>query len=78
MQMSNYLLLLEMARTGQPIPPQMWVELAPMPKFIKTKMMAYIEQAAQQAQMANQQKYGTEIEKAKIAQQGKLLGGGGI
>jgi hypothetical protein len=72
-QMSNFMLMTELAGKGVPIPPEVIIEFAPVPQSIKTKIMASI-QSQQQAQAEQEKmKYDTEIQKAQIAQQGKLL-----
>lgn len=71
--MSAFLLCLEAARNGTPIPPDVFVSLAPIPEMLKTKIMESLA-AAQQAEAAkDEMKYGTEIKKAQIAQAGKAM-----
>lgn len=71
--MGAYLMLLETARSGAPIPPDIFIELSPLPDNLKAKLMASLQAAQQAEAQKDQMKYGTEIKKAQIAQQGKML-----
>lgn len=75
--MSNLLALLEIAGKGVQIPPDVFLEFAPIPQ--KEKIMQRIQQAMQAQADAENKKYDTELKKAVIAQQGKMMakGGGG-
>lgn len=66
--MSNFLLLLDMASKGIPIPPQAVLDFAPIPN--KNRILEQIAQSQQQQQAQETMKYDTEIKKAVIAQQG--------
>lgn len=67
--MGNFMMLLELAGKGIPIPPEAIMEFAPIPN--KNKVLELIQaQQAQQAQM-EKMKYDTEINKTLITQQGK-------
>jgi hypothetical protein len=67
----TFLMLLEAAKTGAAIPPDMFIELYPMPDRLKNRMLESL-QAAQQAQAQSEdKKYATEIEKTKIAHAGQ-------
>jgi hypothetical protein len=72
-QMGAYLMLLETARAGSPVPPDMFVELSGLPENLKTKLLGSLQAAQQAEAQKDQQKYGTEIKKAEIAQQGKMM-----
>ncbi len=67
--MGNFLLLLDMAAKGVPIPPTAFFRFAPIPE--KGKIMEELAAAAQQKEQETQLKYKTEIDKSLIAQQGK-------
>lgn len=71
--MSNFLLLLDMASKGIAIPPSAIIDFAPIPN--KGKILEQIAAAQQQQQQQEQMKYGTEIQKAIIAQGGNPQGG---
>lgn len=69
--MSAYLMMLEAARTGAPVPPEMFINLSPLPDELKAQMMQAIQAAQQQQMQSDQMKYSTEIEKTKIAHMGQ-------
>jgi hypothetical protein len=71
--MSGYLMLLEMARAGQQVPPDMFIELSPLPEDLKKRMMASLQAASQAAKEAEDKKYDTEIQKTGMALQAKQM-----
>ena len=52
-----------------PLPPQLFIELAPIPN--KDRVMQILAEANQQQADADQRKYDTEIQKTRIAAQSK-------
>jgi len=70
-RMQVFLMLGEMIRNGVPIPLPEWINLSPIPKEIKDRMMQ--EMQAQQQQQAQQEAmpYETEIQKTLITAQSK-------
>lgn len=70
--MGNFLLLLDMASKGIPIPPTAIIDFAPLPN--KNKILEQIAQQQQQEFEREQMKYSTEIQKAQIAQHGNNQG----
>ena len=71
--MGAFLMCLEAARAGAPIPPDIFISLYPIPEALKAQIMQSLQAAQQAEAQKDQLKYGTEIEKAKIAQSGKML-----
>lgn len=67
--MSNYLLLLEMGKSGTPVPASAIIRFAPIPG--KDKILEELSQDMQRQEQMDKRKYDTEIAKAQIAQQGK-------
>lgn len=70
-QIANFMLLAEMASKGIPIPPQVMLKFAPIPDKEAVMQMLAQSQAAQQE--SEKMKYDTELKKAVIAQQGKMM-----
>jgi hypothetical protein len=71
--MGAFLMLLEASKTGTPIPPDMFINLYPLPEGLKRELMQSLQAAQQAEAQKDQQKYSTEIEKVKIAQQSKMM-----
>ena len=71
--MAAYLMVIEAAKSGVPIPSDVFVQLSPMPADLKKKIMESIIAAQQAEAEQNKLKYGTELEKARIAQEGKMM-----
>jgi len=65
--MSAYLMMLETARTGAPVPPDMFINLSALPEELKKQMLQSLQTAQQAQAEADDKKYSTEIEKTKIA-----------
>lgn len=74
-QISNFMLFLEMASKGIQIPPQILLKFAPVPD--KEEIQLMLSQAMQAQAEAENKKYDTELKKAVIAQQGKMMAKGG-
>ena len=68
-QLANFEMMMELAQKGVPLPPQLFVELAPIPN--KDRVMQILAEANQQQADADQRKYDTEIQKTMIAAQSK-------
>jgi hypothetical protein len=68
-RMANAQMLLEMAKAGLPIPPEVLISYMDFPE--KEKVLAQIEQSKQQALQMEQGKQQTEIIKTQIANQDK-------
>lgn len=68
-QLANFEMMMELAQKGVPLPPQLFVELAPIPN--KERIMQILSDANQQQADADQRKYDTEIRKTMIAAQSK-------
>jgi hypothetical protein len=65
---TNFLLLLDIAAKGIPIPPEAIIEFAPIPA--KERILSQIRLAAQEQAEQEKMKYDTEIRKAEIASEG--------
>ena len=59
----------ELAGKGVPLPPQLFIELAPIPN--KQRISQLLSEANEQQAQAEQKKYDTEIQKTMIAAQSK-------
>lgn len=68
MRLSTFMLLSELARNGQPIPPEALLEFADMPADIRTKLVSMMAQQGQAQAEAEQAKADAEIQKTLIAQ----------
>ena len=68
-QLANFEMMMELAQKGVPLPPQLFIELAPIPN--KERIMQILSEANQQQADAEQKKYDTEIQKTMIAAQSK-------
>lgn len=66
--MGAFNLLLEMAKAGQQIPPEVMVELSALPTSLKEKLKAALQQGQEAAAQAAQATRSMEIEKTLIAQ----------
>lgn len=63
-RMANFILLLEMARAGLPIPPDVQIENSPMPQDVRERIMQAMAQQAQAAQQAEAAKQDSEMVKS--------------
>ena len=68
-QLANFEMMVELAGKGVPLPPQLFIELAPIPN--KQRITQLLSEANQQQADAEQKKYDTEIQKTMIAAQSK-------
>jgi hypothetical protein len=68
MRLSTFMLLSELARSGQPIPPEALLEFADMPAEIRNKLINMMAQQGQAQASAEQAKADAEIQKTLIAQ----------
>lgn len=68
-QLANFEMMTELAQKGVVLPPQVYIELAPIPN--KARILQMLEQASQTASQAEDKKYDTEITKTQIAAQAK-------
>jgi len=68
MRLSTFMLLSELARSGQPIPPEALLEFADMPAEIRNKLIGMMAQQGQAQASAEQAKADAEIQKTLIAQ----------
>jgi len=68
-QLANFELMMELAGKGVPLPPALFIELAPIPN--KERIMQMLGEASQQQAQAEDKKYETEIRKTMIAAQSK-------
>ena len=68
-QLANFEMMVELAGKGVPLPPQLFIELAPIPN--KQRISQLLQEANQQQADAEQKKYDTEIQKTMIAAQSK-------
>lgn len=68
--MGNFMMLLELAGKGIPIPPEAIMEFAPIPN--KNRVLELIKQQQARTQAMENKKYDTEIDKTLITQQGKF------
>lgn len=74
-RLANFAMFMEMAQRGVQLPPQLLIELSPLPEVDKQKALQQ-QQAMMQAQQQEQQlKYQTEMDKTMIAK-GMPPGGG--
>lgn len=64
-------MMLETARTGAPVPPDMFINLSPLPEELKSQMLQSLKAAQDTQAQAEDKKYATEIEKTKIAHMGQ-------
>lgn len=68
-QLANFEMVVELAGKGVPLPPQLFIELAPIPN--KARIIRIMEEANQAQAATDQKKYDTEIQKTQIAAQSK-------
>jgi hypothetical protein len=68
MRLSTFMLLSELARSGQPIPPEALLEFADMPSDVRNKLVSMMAQQGQAQASAEQAKADAEIQKTLIAQ----------
>jgi hypothetical protein len=68
MRLSTFMLLSELARSGQPIPPEALLEFADMPGDVRNKLVSMMAQQGQAQASADQAKADAEIQKTLIAQ----------
>lgn len=68
MRLSTFMLLSELARNGQPIPPEALLEFADMPGDVRNKLIGMMAQQGQAMADAEQAKADAEIQKTLIAQ----------
>lgn len=68
-QLANFDMMMELAGKGVQLPPQLFIELAPIPN--KARIMQILEQSMQQQAESEQKKYDTEIRKTVIAAESK-------
>lgn len=68
MRLSTFMLLSELARGGQPIPPEALLEFADMPGETRNKLINMMAQQGQAQASAEQAKADAEIQKTLIAQ----------
>ena len=71
--MSTFSLLLEMGGKGLMAPAEALLKVAPIPQSVKDTILESIKQQQAVEQQKDQMKYGTEIKKSVIAQQGKMM-----
>jgi hypothetical protein len=69
--MGAFLMCLEAAKAGTPIPPDIFINLYPMPELLKRQIIQSLQQAQEAERQKEERKYGTEIEKTKIAHDGQ-------
>lgn len=72
-QLANFEMIVELAGKGVPLPPELFIELAPIPN--KARVKEIMAQAQQAQQATDQKKYDTEIQKTQIAAQSKQNSG---
>ncbi|MCK5601354.1 hypothetical protein KAR91_05790 [Candidatus Pacearchaeota archaeon] len=72
-RLADFVMLKEMASQGVPIPPEHILELMDIPG--KDKIIQGVQQSQQEAKDLEQKKFDTEIEKVRLAQEGKRGGG---
>lgn len=68
MRLSTFMLLSELAKGGQPIPPEALLEFADMPGDVRNKLISMMTQQGQAQAQAEQAKADAEIQKTLIAQ----------
>lgn len=68
MRLATFMLLSDLAKTGQPIPPEALLEFADMPGDVRTKLIDMMQQQGQAQASAEQAKADAEIQKTLIAQ----------
>lgn len=68
-RLADFVMLKEMASQGVPIPPEHILEFMDIPN--KDKIIQGVQQSQQEAKALEQKKFDTEIEKVKLAQEGK-------
>ena len=71
-QLANFDMMVELAGKGVPIPPMVFIEMAPIPN--KQRIIQLLQQASEQDAQAEDKKYDTEIQKTMIAAQSKSQG----
>lgn len=67
MRLANFAMFAELAAKGAQLPPQMLIELSPLPQVEKEKALQQIAAQMQQMQAQEQQKFDTELQKTLIA-----------
>jgi hypothetical protein len=70
-QLANFDMMMELAGKGVPLPPQLFIELAPIPN--KARIMQILQQANEAQSQAEDKKYDTEIQKTVIAANAKRM-----
>jgi hypothetical protein len=68
-QLANFELVAELAQKGVALPPEIYIELAPIPN--KQRILQMMRQASESAAQAEDKKYDTELQKTMIAAQSK-------
>ena len=68
MRLSTFMLLSDLAKSGQPIPPEALLEFADMPTEVRNKLLQQMAQQGQAQAEAEQAKADAEIQKTLIAQ----------
>lgn len=68
MRLSTFMLLSDLAKSGQPIPPEALLEFADMPSEIRTKLMDMMAQQMQAQSQAQQDTADAEVLKTLVAQ----------
>lgn len=68
MRLSTFMLLSDLAKSGQPIPPEALLEFADMPGDVRNKLVSMMQQQGQAQAEAEQAKADAEIQKTLIAQ----------
>lgn len=71
--MSIFSFLLEMAGKGMQAPVSSFLKFAPIPQAVKDEILEQVKQQQTIEAQKDQMKYGTEIKKSMIAQQGKMM-----
>lgn len=71
----NFMIWMDAAGKGIPVPPELLVQLSDLPD--KEKVLAAMQKLILEQQQVEQQKNAVEIEKTKIAAEAKKQGGGG-
>lgn len=68
MRLSTFMLLSDLAKSGQPIPPEALLEFADMPADVRTKLMDMMAQQMQAQSQAQQDTADAEVLKTLVAQ----------
>jgi hypothetical protein len=68
MRLSTFMLLSDLAKSGQPIPPEALLEFADMPAEVRNRLVQQMAQQGQAQADAEQAKADAEIQKTLIAQ----------